>query len=55
MQQFTYRHLKSMYRSKNNMVKPVIMTVDDEPQVLNAIYRDLRPYYGERYRNSESR
>ncbi|MCO5185438.1 MAG: FAD-dependent oxidoreductase [Anaerolineae bacterium] len=32
------------------MVKPVIMTVDDEPQVLNAIYRDLRPYYGERYR-----
>lgn len=32
------------------MVKPIIMTIDDEPQVLNAIYRDLRPHYGRRYR-----
>lgn len=32
------------------MVKPVIMTIDDEPHVLNAVYRDLRAYYGRQYR-----
>lgn len=32
------------------MEKPVILTVDDEPQVLNAIERDLQQHYGERYR-----
>ena len=32
------------------MIKPVIFTVDDEPQVLNAIERDLRSYYRDRYR-----
>lgn len=32
------------------MVKPVILTVDDEPQVLNAIERDLRRHYGGKYR-----
>jgi len=32
------------------MIKPVILTVDDEPQVLNAIERDLRSYYRDRYR-----
>ena len=32
------------------MVKPVIMTVDDEPQVLNAVARDLQSRYGEDYR-----
>ncbi len=32
------------------MVKPIIMTVDDEPQVLNAIERDLRIHFGEHYR-----
>ena len=32
------------------MVKPVIMTVDDEPQVLNAVARDLQSRYREDYR-----
>ncbi len=32
------------------MAKPVIMTVDDEPQVLNAIERDLRRQYRREYR-----
>jgi thioredoxin reductase (NADPH) len=32
------------------MAKPIIMTVDDEPQVLNAVERDLRQRYGTDYR-----
>lgn len=32
------------------MAKPIILTVDDEPQVLNAIARDLRGRYGKDYR-----
>ncbi|HVM42282.1 MAG TPA: FAD-dependent oxidoreductase [Gemmatimonadales bacterium] len=32
------------------MSKPVIMTVDDEPEVLNAIERDLRRHYAAEYR-----
>ena len=32
------------------MIKPVILSVDDEPQVANAIQRDLRPHYGRNYR-----
>ncbi len=32
------------------MAKPIILTVDDEPQVLNAIERDLRGYFGKDYR-----
>jgi thioredoxin reductase (NADPH) len=32
------------------MAKPVILTVDDEPQVLNAIERDLRRHYRNDYR-----
>jgi thioredoxin reductase (NADPH) len=32
------------------MPKPIILTVDDEPQVLNAIERDLRQHYGGEYR-----
>lgn len=32
------------------MAKPVILTVDDEPQVLNAIERDLRQHLGGNYR-----
>ncbi len=32
------------------MIKPVILSVDDEPQVANAIQRDLRPRYGRNYR-----
>jgi thioredoxin reductase (NADPH) len=32
------------------MAKPVILTVDDEPQVLNAVERDLRRHFGGEYR-----
>ncbi len=32
------------------MVKPVILSVDDDPQVLSAVSRDLRRRYGETYR-----
>jgi thioredoxin reductase (NADPH) len=32
------------------MTKPIIMTIDDELQVLNAIERDLRKYYHSDYR-----
>ena len=30
--------------------KPVILAVDDEPAVLNAVERDLRRRYGEQFR-----
>src|SRR5687767_2547671 len=32
------------------MKKPVVLTVDDDPEVLHAIARDIRREYGERYR-----
>ena len=32
------------------MAKPVIMTVDDDPEVLRAIARDLQKEYGDRFR-----
>jgi len=32
------------------MIKPVIMTVDDEPEVLNAVERDLRKRFAADYR-----
>lgn len=32
------------------MAKPVIWTVDDDPDVLRAVERDLRRRYGDRYR-----
>src|ERR1700726_5218177 len=32
------------------MAKPVLLTVDDDPDVLHAIERDLRSRYSERYR-----
>ncbi len=32
------------------MTKPVILTVDDDPTVLNAVERDLRKRYGQDYR-----
>jgi thioredoxin reductase (NADPH) len=32
------------------MAKPIILTVDDEPQVLNAVERDLRKHYRGDYR-----
>jgi len=32
------------------MPKPVMLTVDDDPEVLRAMERDLRGHYAERYR-----
>lgn len=32
------------------MAKPVILTVDDDPDVLQAVARDLRQQYGDRFR-----
>jgi len=32
------------------MAKPVIWTIDDDPDVLRAVERDLRRHYGNRYR-----
>jgi thioredoxin reductase (NADPH) len=32
------------------MVKPILLTVDDDPNVLRAVERDLRRQYGERFR-----
>lgn len=32
------------------MAKPIILTVDDDPDVLQAIARDLRQQYGDRFR-----
>ena len=32
------------------IVKPVIWTVDDDPEVLTAVERDLRRHYGDRYK-----
>ena len=32
------------------MSKPTLLTVDDDPNVLKAIERDLRSRYGEKYR-----
>jgi thioredoxin reductase (NADPH) len=31
------------------MARPILLTVDDEPHVLNAVERDLRAYYGGKY------
>src|SRR5215210_8099776 len=30
--------------------RPVLLTVDDDPEVLRAVERDLRRQYGERFR-----
>lgn len=38
------------YRIEQKMIKPVILAVDDEPQVLNAVERDLRSRFGSEYR-----
>ena len=32
------------------MPKPVVLTVDDDPDVLRAVERDLRSRYADRYR-----
>src|SRR4051812_2187411 len=36
--------------NKPSMAKPVIWTVDDDPDVLRAVERDLRRHYGDRYK-----
>jgi len=33
-----------------DMPKPVLLTVDDDPEVLRAIERDLRVHYAQKYR-----
>jgi thioredoxin reductase (NADPH) len=33
-----------------SMTKPIVMTIDDEPHVLNAIARDLQAHYQKEYR-----
>src|SRR5258708_12458297 len=32
------------------MAKPVLLTIDDDPEVLRAVERDLRKRYADRYR-----
>jgi thioredoxin reductase (NADPH) len=32
------------------MVKPVLLSLDDDPEVLQAVARDLRQHYGDRFR-----
>ncbi len=32
------------------MAKPVLVTIDDDPEVLRAVERDLRKRYSDRYR-----
>lgn len=34
----------------DHMAKPILMTIDDDPEVLRAIERDLRREYGNRFR-----
>ncbi|WP_017588880.1 FAD-dependent oxidoreductase [Nocardiopsis ganjiahuensis] len=36
--------------AEDNRTRPVLLTVDDDPQVLRAIRRDLRRKYADRYR-----
>lgn len=35
---------------KNDMAKPILLALDDEPHVLNAVERDLRRHFGREYR-----
>jgi thioredoxin reductase (NADPH) len=41
---------KFRYPTPRLMAKPAILTVDDDPEVLQAIARDLRHQYGDRFR-----
>ena len=43
-----YRHAKNGGRS--SLSTPIIFTVDDDPQVLNAVRRDLRSHFAPEYR-----
>jgi thioredoxin reductase (NADPH) len=40
----------SLLNHLRSMPKPVLFTVDDDPEVLRAIERDLRSHYSDRYR-----
>ncbi len=35
---------------KPKLQKPILFVVDDDPDVLNALYRDLQTKYGRDYR-----
>src|SRR5690606_37980642 len=37
-------------KAGEHMAKPVVLTLDDDPEVLRAIARDLRQAYGDRFR-----
>ena len=39
-----------MTPSPGTDIKPFLVTVDDDPEVLRAVERDLRRKYGEQYR-----
>ena len=41
---------QSKHSQPRQMPKPVIWTIDDDPDVLRAVERDLRRHYGDRYR-----
>ena len=36
--------------AKSTLAKPALLTVDDDPEVLRAVERDLRREYGDRFR-----
>src|SRR5208337_1523269 len=46
----TSAHRATVRVRESFMAKPVIITVDDDAEVLRAVERDLRRQYGERYR-----
>src|SRR5690606_32762480 len=50
LRRFTILKALQTDKMREEMTKPVLLTVDDEPQVLNAINRDLRQHYGDQYR-----
>jgi thioredoxin reductase (NADPH) len=45
-----YPPTKDELNSITLMAKPVVLTVDDDPEVLQAVARDLRHQYGDRFR-----
>ena len=38
------------YGTRYRHMRPVLLTVDDDAQVVRAIERDLRQHYGKRFR-----
>ncbi len=44
------RSVTIAFEGRGNMAKPVILAVDDDPQVLRAVERDLRRRYARDYR-----